>query len=158
MEVQIKQATIEQIDQLMKWRMEVLSEVFEDWKQENQSDLYEANLKYYNEMLISENHIAVFAKVGGVTVGCGGICIYQEMPSPDNPSGYCAYLMNIYTRKEFRGQGIATQVVKYLIRQVRERNIDKIYLETSERGRILYEKLGFENMVDYMKLPKEVKL
>ena len=136
--------------------MEVLSEVFVDWKQENQSEIYAANLKYYNEMLVSEHHIAVFANVGGVTVGCGGVCIYQEMPSPDNPSGYCAYLMNIYTRKEFRGQGIAEQVVKYLIRQVRKRNIDKIYLETSESGRILYEKIGFENMVDYMKMPREV--
>ena len=50
--------------------------------------------------------LACFAYVGNEIVGCGGICLYQEMPSPDNPSGGCAYLMNIYTRPEFRGQGV----------------------------------------------------
>ncbi len=28
--------------------------------------------------------------------------IIEELPSPDNPSGKCAYLMNIYVREAFR--------------------------------------------------------
>lgn len=107
---------------------------------------------YYQRAIPAGEHIACFAHVGEEMVGCGGICFYREMPSPDNPSGYCAYLMNIYTRPSFRGHGIGRAVVAWLIRQARQREITKIYFETSENGRPLYEKMGFSNMNGYMRL------
>ncbi len=152
MDIHIKQATLEDLDELIQWRMEVLAEVFDDWEEENRSDLYEANLDYYRHAIPSGEHVAVFAQNGEETVGCGGVCIYREMPSPDNPSGFCAYLMNIYVRREYRGMGIAGRVVRYLIEQAKSRGINKIYLETTESGRILYENLGFTDMKGYMKL------
>lgn len=86
----------------------------------------------------------------------GGICLYQEMPSPDNLSGQCAYLMNIYTCPEFRGRGVGEMIVRWLVGQAVQRNITKIYLETSEPGRKLYEKTGFLDMPDMMKLQTTV--
>ena len=80
------------------------------------------------------------------------LCLYREMPSPDNPSGQCAYLMNVYTRKGFCGQGIGTAIVEWLVEQARCRKITKTYLETSASGKPLYENLGFTDMYDYMKL------
>jgi GNAT superfamily N-acetyltransferase len=77
------------------------------------------------------------------------------MPSPDNPNGKCAYLMNIYTRPAYRGCGIGKKVVEWLICEAQKRNIAKIYLEASEAGRPLYEKLGFVNMHGYMKLEND---
>ncbi len=37
------------------------------------------------------------------------------MPSPDNPSGRCAYLMNIYVREGYRSEGAGKKIVRYLI-------------------------------------------
>lgn len=148
----IRQAAADDIDLLMKWRMEVLHHVFNIPTDGDLHDLYEANLKYYKTAIPSGEHIAAFAEKENIIVGCGGICFYREMPSPDNPSGQCAYLMNVYTKKKFRGQGIGKAVVKWLVEQAEHRNITKIYLETSERGRALYESLGFTDMHDYMKL------
>ena len=85
-----------------------------------------------------------------MAAGCGGICFYREMPSPDNPSGRCAYLMNIYARKNYRGQGVGQRIVMSLVEEANQRNVTKIYLETSEMARGLYEKLGFAEMKDYM--------
>ncbi len=154
MNVKIVEAAPEDIDLLMAWRMEVLSTVFSDWDKENEKELYRANLEYYQTMLESGQHIAVFAEADGQKIGCGGLCIYQEMPSPDNPNGYCGYLMNIYTREAWRGQGAGEAVVSYLLNCARERKIEKVYLETSKSGRSLYEKMGFKDMIDYMKLKK----
>lgn len=148
----IRQATENDLDLLLKWRMEVLSHVFSLPPDRAVEDLYAANLAYYKRALPRGEHIAAFAETEHGIVGCGGVCLYREMPSPDNPSGWCAYLMNIYTRKEFRGQGIGSAVVRWLIEQAERREITKIYLEASETGRPLYERLGFTDMRDYMKL------
>ncbi len=152
MRVEIKRASVGQIDKIMDWRMEVLAEVFSEWNKENQEEIYQANFQYYSSMLPKEQHIAVFADKGNETIGCGGVCIYREMPSPDNPNGLCAYLMNIYVRKEHRGQGVANKIVSYLIHCAKGLGANKIFLETSECGRKLYENLGFADMINYMKL------
>ncbi len=154
MDIQIKEATVEQLNEIMNWRMEVLSEVFADWKQENRQAIYDANLQYYKEALMNHQNVTVFAETNGKTVGCGSICLYQEIPSPDNSNGLCTYLMNIYTRKAYRRRGVAKNVVKYLVNLARARNINKIYLETSKNGRAFYEKLGFVEMKNYLKMPK----
>ena len=152
MNIIIRQASAADIDELLKWRMEVLRHVFDIPKNENTQALYWANREYYQKSMPDGNHIAVFAKMGHATIGCGGLCLYQEMPSPDNPTGQCAYLMNIYTRKEYCGQGVGKAVVKWLVDYAKNQGISKIYLETSDCGRALYESIGFQDMKDYMKL------
>lgn len=150
--VEIIRASIENIELLMAWRMEVLREVFELPESYDVTALEEENRRYYNETLSSGEHIACFAKLGGQLVGCGGVCFQREMPSPDNPSGKCAYLMNIYTRSAFRHEGAGEAIVEWLIARAKENNAQKIYLEATEIGEKLYAKLGFATMNGMMKL------
>ena len=152
MEIVVKNVGLEQLDMLMKWRMIVLHEVFSVPIENKIKELEQQNRCYYQLMLPSEGHISCFAYAENKIVGCGGMCIYQEMPSPDNYSGKCAYIMNIYTCPQFRKQGVGKAIVKWLLEQAHERHITKIYLETSELGRILYQKIGFtamQNMMEY---------
>lgn len=153
MGVIVRQATPEDIELLVAWRMEVLHEVFSIPQSQSIEELERENRNYYQKALQTGSHIACFACLDDRIIGCGGICLYQEMPSPDNPTGKCAYLMNIYTRLPFRKQGVGEMLVNWLIRQAEERGISKIYLETSESGKCLYEKIGFVPMQDMMKLP-----
>lgn len=153
MGVIVRQATPEDIELLVAWRMEVLHEVFSIPQSQSTDALEKENRCYYQKALQKGEHIACFACLDDKIIGCGGICLYQEMPSPDNPTGKCAYLMNIYTRLPFRKQGVGEMLVNWLIRQAEERGISKIYLETSESGKCLYEKIGFVPMQDMMKLP-----
>lgn len=152
MSVSIHRASLADLELLMEWRMRVLHEVFSIPSADPMADLEQENRRYYQTALLSKEHIACFACVGGQIVGCGGVCIYREMPSPDNPSGQCAYLMNIYTLPDFRGQGVGKTVVSWLIHQAEQRGITKIYLETSAAGKRLYQDLGFSEMKDYLKL------
>lgn len=97
-------------------------------------------------------HIACFAELDGVPVACGSICLQEELPSPDNPSGRCAYLMNMYTRPAHRGKGIAAAVVDWVVDQAKRAGTGKIYLETTPAGRGVYARAGFVDLPDMMKL------
>ncbi len=150
--VEIIRASMEDIELLMAWRMEVLHEVFTLPESYDMTALEAENRRYYSKALPSGEHIACFAKLGGQLVGCGGVCFQREMPSPDNPSGKCAYLMNIYTRAAFRHEGAGEAVVEWLIARAKENGAQKIYLEATEVGAKLYVKLGFAALDGMMKL------
>jgi len=153
MEIQIQKADLTDLDLLMQWRMEVLHEVFPLSEYSYPEGLKKENRSYYKKALAAGTHIACFACVDGEIVGCGGMCLYQEMPSPDNPSGWCAYIMNIYCRAPYRNQGVGSSVIRWLSERAKEQNITKIYLETSESGRGFYDKIGFLEMPGMMILP-----
>ena len=156
MNLEIKQLSSEDMDLLLPLRMEVLSHVFARERQvmteEKWQALAEENRRYYQQELANGGHIASVALLNGKIAGCGGLCLYKEMPSPDNPSGLCGYLMNIYTRKAYRQQGIARKICVWLIEKAQKRGAGKIYLETSTVGRHLYQSIGFHEMKDYLKL------
>ena len=151
MDIEIRKAALADLELLTEWRMTVLREVFSVPLSDPMPELERKNRRYYQTALQTEGHIACFAYVGNEIIGCGGVCLYQEMPSPDNPGGGCAYLMNIYTRPEFRGRGAGKKIVNWLIGQAAQRGITKIYLETSVSGRPLYQKMGFTEMRGYMR-------
>ena len=151
-DVRIREAGVNELGLLLSWREEVLHSVFSLPENADTSALIRANEAYYKSAVPAGKHIACFALKDGETIGCGGLCLHDEMPSPDNPSGRCAYLMNIYVRKEHRGEGAGKKIVRYLIGCALERNITKIYLETSPCGRPLYEAAGFSEMKDMMLL------
>ena len=139
---------ISDIPVLMKWRAEVIKNVF---NQDADQSMIESNRQYYLSHIQDGSHIAVVASCDGVDCGCGGICLSEELPSPDNPSGRCAYLMNIYVREGFRKHGIAHKIVGRLIEEAKKRNCGKIYLETTADGKPVYSSLGFRDMADMMK-------
>jgi GNAT superfamily N-acetyltransferase len=150
--ITIRAALPGELELLLQWREEVLRDVFSIADGAALQKLMDANRAYYSAALSSGGHAACFAALDGETVGCGGMCLYSEMPSPDNPGGACAYLMNIYTRPAFRGMGVGRGIVNWLTDLAREKGAGKIYLEATEGGRALYRSLGFYDMENYMKL------
>ena len=138
---------------LMRWRAEVIEHVFGAPADRR---LLVANRQYYRQHIADGSHLAFVASLpDGREAGCGAICFTDELPSPDNPTGKCTYLMNIYVREEFRKHGVAHSIVERLIREAQNRNCRKIYLETTADGRPVYESLGFRDMKDLMKLKDE---
>jgi len=154
MEIEIIKAGPEDLSLLMEWRMRVLREVFSIPEDADTAQLEQANRQYYDRHLRENSHTACFAAVKdtGKIIGCGGICYQWEMPSPDNSNGSCGYLMNIYTLPEYRKSGVGREVVRFLIQDAKCRGVEKIYLESSEPGKRLYQELGFSEMQGYMKL------
>lgn len=136
------------IERLMSWRRKVLGAVFGIIPSD---DLMSANREYYLTHIADGSHIAVVAKIGETEAGCGAICLSDELPSPDNPSGRCAYLMNIYVKPRHRSQGIGHTIVKHLVETARRLGCDKIYLETTDQARSLYSGTGFLELKGILK-------
>ena len=140
---------ITDIPELMTWRKEVIENVFGVIPSDA---LLVANREYYEEHINNGTHIDLLAIAEESESGVGSICFSDELPSPDNPSGHCAYLMNIYVRRAFRVHGVGHAIVRELLKIAADKDCGKIYLETTPEGRGVYESLGFYDMPDMMKL------
>lgn len=139
---------------LIAWRREVVGEVFGITPDTDTTELMAANERFYTKHIADGSHIALVAAVDGHDAGCGAVCIQEELPSPDNPTGICAYLMNIYVRPPFRKQGVATAIVKRLTAIASDRRAGKIYLETTGMARRMYASVGFSEMDGMMILTR----
>ncbi len=139
---------ITDIPTLMRWRAEVIDHVFGEKPDEM---LLSANRQFYEKHIADGTHYALVSEHNGEECGCGAVCFTEELPSPANPSGRCSYLMNIYVREAFRNHGLAHQIVSRLIIEAKSRDCGKIYLETTDEGRPVYQSLCFRDLPDIMK-------
>ena len=114
-----------------------------------------ADTNYYKNALNNGSHIAYLVFDGDHFVGTGGVSFYQVMPTYHNSSGRKAYIMNMYTKPEYRRMGIAGKTLDMLVRDIKMRGITAISLEATDMGRDLYEKYGFVKMDHEMELPEE---
>ncbi len=152
-----KRATIEDIDMLTKTRIEVLRAANRLSDDADMSEVEKQSRIYYEKALCNNTHIAylVFDSIGNENcyVGAGGVSYFQVMPTYHNPSGNKAYIMNMYTKPEYRRKGIALKTLNLLVEDAKSRGITAISLEATDMGRPLYEKYGFLKMKDEMELP-----
>ena len=96
----------------------------------------------------------VMAMDGDRVIGCASMCYIYMMPTFSHPTGKRAHLMNVFTLKEWRRQGIAREMVTMLIDEAWNKGATEISLDATEEGRFLYEKLGFKASGECMTLIK----
>lgn len=153
MELIYKQATVEDLDFLVKTRIEVLRAANGLDDTVDMSGVEEQSRDYYREALGSGEHAAYLVFDGEVLAGAGGISFYRLLPTYHNPTGENGYIMNMYTRPAYRRRGIAYKTLDLLVAAARERGVSRITLEATRMGRPLYEKYGFVGLGDEMELP-----
>lgn len=154
MELMYKKATLHEIDILVKTRIEVLRAANELDESVDMSMVEQQSYDYYKEMLEDNKHVAYLVFDKDKFVGAGGVSFFRVMPTYHNPTGNKAYIMNMYTKPEYRRNGIAYKILDLLVKIARENNILHISLEATNMGRPLYEKYGFVKMKDEMMLPE----
>ncbi len=149
--IDIRIATKDDIECLMSIRLEMLKVVNnlpEDYKY---SDVIESESRNY---FLNGDHLTVLAKDGDKVIGCASMCFIKIMPTFGHPTGRRAHLMNVYTRGEFRRQGIARKMVELLIEKSWEAGATEISLDATALGRPLYESMGFTDSTESMVLTK----
>lgn len=146
-EITYKKAYKSDIELLMKVRLEMLRVV------NNLSDDY-----VYDDVLVTESRkyfengdqTTVLAFDGEEVIGCASMSYIWIMPTFSHPTGKRGHLMNVYTRKDYRGKGIAKNMVQMLIDEAKEKGCTEISLDATEMGRPLYEALGFTGSASAM--------
>ena len=154
MDLNYRKATIEDIDLLTKIRIEVLRAANGLSDDTDMTEVEHQSYEYYRKALHDNTHTAYLVFDGDRFAGAGGISYYQVMPTFHNPGGNKAYIMNMYTRPEYRRQGIARRMLDILISDAKSRGIRFITLEATQMGKPLYEKAGFVPLKNEMILPE----
>lgn len=153
MELVYRKAGPEDLELLVRTRIEVLRAANGLDGFVDMSEVEERSRAYYREALESGEHVAYLVFDGGELAGAGGISFYRLLPTCHNPTGENGYIMNMYTRPAFRRRGVAYQTLDLLVSAARERGVSRITLEATRMGRPLYEKYGFVGLKDEMELP-----
>ena len=153
MEPRYCKAGPEDLELLVRTRIQVLLAANQLPEGTDMTAVETASRDYYRAALADGNHAAWLVFDGDTWIGAGGVSFYRIMPTYHNPSGRRAYLMNIYTRPDYRRRGIARHMVDLLVGEARQRGITAISLEATDMGRPLYEAYGFVQMPAEMELP-----
>lgn len=150
--VEIRIATNDDIELLMSSRLEMLKVV----------NNLPADYEYTEEIVresrdyfLNGDHITVLAVDDGEVIGCASMSFMWIMPTFSHPTGKRAHLMNVYTRSEYRRQGIARKMMQMLIYETWKRGATEISLDATTMGRPLYESLGFTNSTEGMVLTRK---
>ena len=145
-------ATANDIDLMMRSRLEMLK-VVNDLPQDYQytDEFVNASRDYF----LNGNQTTVLAIENGEVIGCASMSYMWIMPTFSHPTGKRAHLMNVYTRNEYRRQGIARQMCEMLIEDAWAKGSTEISLDATTMGRPLYESLGFTASSEGMVLTKE---
>lgn len=152
MKLKYKIASLVDLEILTKTRIEVLRAANQLNADADMSEVEKQSYKYYQKALQDDSHLAYLIFDGDTFVGTGGISYFQVMPTYHNPSGRKAYIMNMYTKPEYRRKGIAMKTLDLLVQDAKKRGVTAISLEATAMGRPLYEKYGFKAMNHEMEL------
>ena len=138
--IEIIKADNSNIEELMSIRLEMLK-IVNNMSDEDKFDkiLVESSREYF----LNGNQTTLLAKDGEKIIACASISYISLMPTFSHPTGKRAHLMNVYTNKAYRHQGIAKKMVSQLIAEAKEKGCTEISLDARPDGKPLYKVLGF---------------
>ncbi|MBN1328000.1 MAG: GNAT family N-acetyltransferase [Candidatus Heimdallarchaeota archaeon] len=108
--------------------------------------------EYFRENLANNTFYAWLAESNGEVIATSGLTINQKPPHFVNSTGKEAYIMNMYTKPNWRKKGLGTALFEKLLEEVNKLGITKVVLHTTSMGKPLYEKFGFRSSDDEMVL------
>ena len=147
--MEFRKATIDDVETLMGLR----KQMFADDGIPATCNIDEEMRGYFTTGIKDGSFIAWLAIDGGEAVAVGGVFFYNMPPSYSSPTGRAAYVTNMYTRKDYRRQGIASALLTRLLDDARALGYSRISLMASAMGRKLYEQFNFTDSTGYMSLP-----
>ncbi|NLB28892.1 MAG: GNAT family N-acetyltransferase [Clostridiales bacterium] len=112
--------------------------------------LYKNNIEFFKSAFYDGRFVAWVAVEEGKIVGTSGISFFVQPPNKMVPTGKFAYITNMYTLPENRGQGIASKLFSLIVEEAKDRGCEKIMLNATTSGRHIYERFGFTDLADNM--------
>jgi GNAT superfamily N-acetyltransferase len=142
-DVQIREATADDVAHLVRHRRGM----YEDMGYDDAGALSNmvSTFEPYLAEALGNGTLHGWLAQAGDRVVAGGLVLLS--PWPSHPyDGQCrrASILNMYTDPDFRRQGIARRLMHTMIEWCRRQGLTHVDLHASDKGRPLYESLGFE--------------
>ena len=106
-------------------------------------DIEKAQIKKLELGMERKDCILWVAELNGEIAASGGVSLVDLVPTPDDILFTCGFIHSVYTLKEYRKKGIAEKILDSIIEYCKLKGIKKVFLNSSEQGRALYDKKGF---------------
>ncbi len=140
----LRLATKDDIQQIVELRIKFIKEIRIDAPTDKMDEYREVMSNYLKKEMSSGNFIAWLAVANNEIIATSGLITIQRQPQLWNMTGQEVYIMNMYTKPEWRRKGIGTAILEKLIEEARNRCIEAIKLHATPMGKTFYEKRGFK--------------
>jgi GNAT superfamily N-acetyltransferase len=140
---QIRLATLDDVDELIRLRLDFLEEVGNLKAGADGGELGAAMRDYLVRKMPAGEFLAWVAESEGTIVATSGVTLFERPPNGANPEGLEAYLSNMYTLPAWRGRGLGTALVATVVAHLKATRVRRIWLHATEQGRPVYAKAGF---------------
>lgn len=138
----IRKAGKEDISQLVEMRIKYLTIDCGEMTAE-QLEAIGIQLPEYFERQLGTGVLAYVAEEEGILASTVLMVIAEKPANPHFITGKTGTLLNVYTRPEYRRQGLAGKLIELAIQDAKQLNLSYIDLSASKEGYSLYKKLGF---------------
>lgn len=140
---EIRLATLEDLDELVRLRLDFLMEVGSLKPGADGEELSALMRDYFVRKMPAGDFIAWVAEGEGAIVATSGVTIFERPPNGANLAGLEAYLSNMYTLPGWRGRGLGTALVATIVAHLKATRVRRIWLHATDEGRPVYAKAGF---------------
>ncbi len=138
----IRKATIKDIDALIKLRLDLLLAVCGSLTTDEEIAI-RSQLATYFVKHINHDFIAILAEIDNNVVSIAFLAISEMPANLEFITGKRGTLFNVFTYPEHRRMGFATKVLSLIIEDAKQFGVSAIDLDATQDGKPLYEKLGF---------------
>ncbi len=117
----------------------------DDWENEYiDKDNLLNRTKLYLENHLNKDFYAFIEEIDNNIVSTCCLQVIEYLPQC-NDNGRQGYICNVYTKDEYRNNGIQTRLMEYVIDYAMEKKLCKLELSTdSDKAISIYKKCGFE--------------
>ena len=130
------------VEEFWRLRRQLFAELGEIQPDSDTSALKTATCDYYLQH-INQDLFCWGIQAESRLVSIASICLFSRIPYEENLTGREAYLLNVYTCPQYRQNGLAKKLLTQVISWAKEQGIRRLWLNSSEKGRELYSRLGF---------------
>ncbi|MFX0150114.1 MAG: GNAT family N-acetyltransferase [Candidatus Hodarchaeota archaeon] len=145
-EICIRRATLKDLKALIKYRIDLFQEMGHINDLPTEKAFKKTLERYFTEAISKNEFISWVAEFNSNIIASSGLVILKKPPTPKNPSGREAYIMNMYTKPQWRRRGIATMLLEEIFSFLQDIKIKKMSLHATEIGKGVYEKMGFQSL------------
>jgi ribosomal protein S18 acetylase RimI-like enzyme len=140
----LRKATLDDIETLVDFRIRFLKDIQEIPTGKNLENFKDNLRNFFINRMRSDEFIAWFAISDEQVIATSGLSFLQRPPHFTNLTGYFAYIMNMYTKPEWRRKGIGSALLEKLFEEIKKKEIESVVLHATPMGAPLYEKYGFK--------------
>ena len=143
----VRRAALSDIDQLIELRKELLS--FNDGyyasRNESEERAWQQSYRLWltNNINNEADYFIAVAELNKQVCACSIAIIDNRVPMRGCLNGKSGWIQTVVVAKAFRRQGIALQLMEYLLQWFKSKAVQQIVLQTTPMAASLYEQLGF---------------